>query len=139
MGGWERLTWASWPKRLLQLLMKHLMMVSSLWTEQRWHHLWRLCLCWSSCCSSSTLLLAFSSACQKASLGSVERFLEPPARIQVTPQLLLLHCAAWREKELGRMGGCRCSWPGAPGQCQAEEWRGKLALETLIDLERGIS
>ena len=97
MGGWERLTWASWPKRLLQLLVKHLMMVSSLWTEQRWHHLWRLCLCSSSCCSSSRLHLAFSSACQKASLGSDERFLVPPARIQVTPleklQLLLLHHA----------------------------------------------
>ena len=35
----ERLSWASWLKRLLQLLMEHLMMVSSLWTGQRWHHL----------------------------------------------------------------------------------------------------
>ena len=93
----ERLTWASWPKRLLQLLVKHLMMVSSLWTGQRWRHLWRLCLCSSSCCSSSRLHLASSSACQKASLGSVERFPVPLSRIQATPlerlQLLLLHRA----------------------------------------------
>lgn len=49
-----KLRWASWLMRLLQLLVLHLMMVLSYcWTEQQhWHHLWHLCSCLSSCCSS---------------------------------------------------------------------------------------
>ena len=93
----ERLTWVSLPKRLLQLVVEHLRMVQSWWTGRHWHHLWRQCLCSLFCCSSSHLLLAFSSACQRVSLGSVERFLVPLSRIQVTPlerlQQLLLHHA----------------------------------------------
>ena len=72
-----RLRWASWLKRLLQLLVQHLMLVLSYWTGQHWLHLWHLCWCLSSCCSFYHLLLFFSSACQRASWGNAERSLVP--------------------------------------------------------------